>query len=104
MSKGFLEDMDSAENDGPYYKKKQLKLIKPPNGKAENLKLNGFAGLQSMNQVGKLGNFEDSLSLKLNSNNAINTSVIFVPCSARSNMQGYSHSEHENTPHRRPLN
>ena len=48
MSKGFLEAMDSAENDGPYHKKKQLKLIKPPNGKDENLKLmNGFAGLQS---------------------------------------------------------
>lgn len=97
-SKGFLEAMDSAENDGPYHKKKQLKLIKPPNGKAENLKLmNGFAGLQSMNQVGKIGNFEESLSLKLNSNDAINKSVSFVPCSARSNMQGYSHSEQGKT-------
>ena len=66
--------------------------------------MNGFAGLQSMNQVGKLGNFEESLSLKLNSNDAINTLVSFVPCSARSNMQGYSHSEHENPPHSRPLN
>ena len=87
MRKGFLEAMDSEENDGPYHKKKQLKLIKTPNGKDENLKLmNGFAGLQSMNQVGKLRNFEDSLSLKLNSNDAINTSTSFVPCSARSNM------------------
>ena len=66
--------------------------------------MNGFAGLQSMNQVGKLGNFKESLSLKLNSNYAINTSVSFVPSSTRSNMQGYSHSEHENAPHSRPLN
>ena len=41
--------MDSAKNDAPHHKRKQCKLIKPPNGKAENLKLmNGFAGLQSM--------------------------------------------------------
>ena len=63
--------------------------------------MNGFAGLQSMNQVGNLGNFEESLSLKLNSNDAINTSV---SCSARSNMQGHNHSEHEKPPHSRPLN
>ena len=105
MSKGFLEAMDSVENDDPYHKKKQINLIKPLNGKAENLKLmNGFAGLQSMNQVGKLGNFEESLILKLNSSGAINTSVSFVPCSTRSKMQGYSNSEHENPPHSRPLN
>jgi len=94
MSKGFLEAMDGAENDGHCHKKKQLKLIKPPNDKTENLKLvNGFSGLQSRNRVGKLGNFAESLSLKLNSNDAINTSVSLVPYSTKSNMQGYSHSE-----------
>ena len=67
MGKGFIEAMDSAENDGPYLKKKHLKLVKPSNGKDENLKLmNCFVGLQSMKQVGNLGNFKDSLSLKLN--------------------------------------
>ena len=105
ISKGFLEAMDSVENDGPYHKNRQLKMIKPSNGKDENLKLmNDFAGLQSMNQVGKLGNFEESLSLKLNSNDAINTSVSFVHYFTRSKMQGYSHSEHENPLHSRPLN
>ena len=55
MRKGFLKAMDSAKNDGPYHKKKQLKLIQPPNGKAENWKLmNGFAGLQSMCAYRKL--------------------------------------------------
>ena len=65
MGKGFLEVMDSVENDGPYHKNKKIKMIKPPNAKSKNLKLmNGFASLQSMNQVRKLGNFKDSLSLK----------------------------------------
>ena len=105
MSKGFLEDMDSVENDGPYHKNRQLKMIKPSNGKDENLKLmNGFACLQSMNQVGNIKKFEEYLSLKLNSNVEINTSLIFVPCSTRSNMQGYSILEHENTPHSWSLN
>jgi hypothetical protein len=55
--------------------------------------VNGFSGLQSLNRVGKLGNFAESLSLKLNSNDAIDTSVSLVLYSTKSNMQGYSHSE-----------
>lgn len=91
MGKGFLEARDGAENDGHCHKKKQFKLSKPPNDKTENLKLvNGFAGLQNMNRVEKLGNFAVSLSLKLNSNDVIDTLVSY---SSRSNIQGYSDSE-----------
>ena len=94
MSRGFLESIESVENHGHYHKKKQVKLIKPPNDKTKKLKLvNGFTRLQSMNQVKMLRNFAESLSLKLNSNNAINFLVSFFPYSSRSNVQGYSHSE-----------